>query len=505
MGGRPGSTSAVFRPANTNENASAVRSLTAAVNISTDYLKTYRERFSKGMLTSDDRDLKDLLAAIRTRAKADGGSVPGTKTAKERVEVLMGVYSGAYPLKRRSRRPSKTKSPAGGGGPGLAGKIGDGGQPRASDEDRRSDPGAGGAREKAASGEDHHQDPHKEGKQTSAGDRRVDPVEPEPSPAPVEEDDVMATPKDTRPKKVVVAPVQTPVPEMIDLDDLYEDEITPVAAPKVQTVVPDLQQLTKIVRDEIAAALSQRDTQGSSGKGSRSKKRRRRDAVDQIVERAGGALKDKGDNSTTRSFATKEFSRTIKSATKESGKPSPEERGKRKRRRESSETEDDDDAGWGPEGLREFWKDRESRQWPAPVLGDAREGNQMLANPLRDHATYVAFANNLEMNTKRNKSEVVAIARALDSLFHTLGAKKARYDVTAEILVRRMAAVIIADKEGDWKVANKVEGGQPADLLSHKQRRRYQSELKTDKALAGTATKKNAAPDQHRKGGAGKK
>lgn len=85
-----------------------------------------------------------------------------------------------------------------------------------SEEDFRNDSEAGGTGEKAATGEDHHDDPRKVGNQASAGDRRNGSVEPEPSPAPIEEDVLMAMPKDTRPKETEVAPGHIPTPQLID-------------------------------------------------------------------------------------------------------------------------------------------------------------------------------------------------------------------------------------------------------------------------------------------------
>lgn len=41
----------------------------------------------------------------------------------------------------------------------------------------------------------------------------------------------------------------------------------------------------------------------------------------------------------------------------------------------------------------------------------------------------------LDMSQRRNKSEVLRIARALDALFQSMGAERARRETTAEILI----------------------------------------------------------------------
>lgn len=154
----------------------------------------------------------------------------------------------------------------------------------------------------------------------------------------------------------------------------------------------------------------------------------------------------------------------------------------------------------GPRGSGKVRQDRRLRPWPAPILADEREGYQILAKRLRYHATYVAFATcldafatSLDMNDRQNNFELMCIAGALDTLFYSLEPKRARREMAAEFMIRRMNAVMNDDETGDWYVAERVESTEAQDPLSHKQYQQYSRQLKPKKALVDSDKKNKPA------------
>lgn len=171
-------------------------------------LRTPRNRNEKHIMQHVRTGRKELLLAIRALAKVVENIVPGSKSAGDISEVLIGVYLGTFRNKGRSRRSSKTKNPAGSRGPSLGCKAGNGDLPMAIDEDRCVDLEAGGSIDTMTSRGYHNEDSTNEGKPVRARDWREDPLKSRPFSDTVERNEVMARPKETHPMKDVAALVQ---------------------------------------------------------------------------------------------------------------------------------------------------------------------------------------------------------------------------------------------------------------------------------------------------------
>lgn len=116
----------------------------------------------------------------------------------------------------------------------------------------------------------------------------------------------------------------------------------------------------------------------------------------------------------------------------------------------------------------------------------------MLMNALLNHGTFTAHENATiaeRIKSLRNASELSSLAQALDALFHKIGPKKAKDDLTAELLVQRMAAVIKAEEHGNWDFAKEIKGISSKDLLDHDQRQVYRKRVKLQRQIAGQGAK----------------
>lgn len=203
------------------------------------------------------------------------------------------------------------------------------------------------------------------------------------------------------------------------------------------------------------------------------------DAAAELVRRSGGLLQDSRakTKATKRSFTKTQGTQPL-SLTTDS---------KKKRKpvvfvREEIPTQSQAEA---------FWEERAKRPFPAVTIADERNGSSMLMNALRHHETFTAFCNSTiaGWRSKRNSSEMLTLARALDALFHEIGPEAAKGSLSAEILIRRMSAVMSAEMTGNWDFAQEIEGATVEDLLSHEQRQTYRQRTKLRNQLAGQGAK----------------
>lgn len=111
------------------------------------------------------------------------------------------------------------------------------------------------------------------------------------------------------------------------------------------------------------------------------------------------------------------------------------------------------------------------------------------------------------MNFRRpRKHEANNLGKALDSLFHEMGPQRAITSAAAEILIRRLVALLIVKETGDWTLANEIDVGGSRNLLtpSHHGEIRRKAKMKKDtegfrRDSRGATKEKNKAASE--KGG----
>lgn len=239
-------------------------------------------------------------------------------------------------------------------------------------------------------------------------------------PLPIEDDDESTVVKPFRPKKKANRDIPS--------KGLKED-----TGPKgLKEALRE--ELIRILKTEVPKAV--REVTASTGNR----------AVKTLVKRSGGALKRRRIASKTAQSESHTFSGDIKLASGGSRTETAMKSSKKRKRKSHSGTlESEGNDGWGSKSLEAFWREEAKQPWPAPVPAGHREGSHMLCQAFCDHATYVAFANSVDIKKRENQSEIPSIARAFDPPFHLMNVKRARYDMASELLLWQMAAVMNVD------------------------------------------------------------
>lgn len=178
-----------------------------------------------------------------------------------------------------------------------------------------------------------------------------------------------------------------------------------------------------------------------------------------------------------------------------------ERRERRAREREWEEFEsDDDDSDYRPrEGYdgdsddqessseeedrrdsdRRFWRDFREVPFPRQRLqADSREGARMLRRALTDYRTVSQFVEARRYRFGRNGREAYTLARVVDATIDSLGIMRAKDELSVEIAIRRLTAILVFEETGSWETAEEIEAVGAVDLMDDRMRRKVQRSAK---------------------------
>lgn len=193
-------------------------------------------------------------------------------------------------------------------------------------------------------------------------------------------------------------------------------------------------------------------------------------AAKTLVKRFEGPLKERSKASKTAQSASQIPSWNIKSAW--GGSRTETERKtcviwKRKPYSEASESESEDGWWFGVFGSNQ------EQKWGTAMACYCSDCSQILSRALREHEMYVATANKLGIKNRGNESKILSIGRTLDTLFHSVGVNKSKYDMASELHIPRMAADTNKDASGNRTFAEQLNRAALPDSMTHRQRQCY--------------------------------
>ncbi|KAI0560193.1 hypothetical protein FGB62_122g059 [Gracilaria domingensis] len=136
------------------------------------------------------------------------------------------------------------------------------------------------------------------------------------------------------------------------------------------------------------------------------------------------------------------------------------------------------------------------RPFPDPtMLVDSFEGPNMLRKALTNYPTVTPSVDSRQLIGSRNKREAVTLAKAVDCLISYLGVLRAKDELAVELLMRRLAAVNIADKTNSWDAARELDEDVD-NLLSKTHRRKLHKSAKLRKELSSKNDKSDLSKEQ---------
>ncbi|KAI0556904.1 hypothetical protein FGB62_378g02 [Gracilaria domingensis] len=133
------------------------------------------------------------------------------------------------------------------------------------------------------------------------------------------------------------------------------------------------------------------------------------------------------------------------------------------------------------------------------MLVNSFEGPNMLRETLTNYSTVTASVDSRQLIGSRNKREAITLAKVVHCLISSLGVLRAKDELAVELLMRRLAAVNIADKTNSWDAARELEEDVD-DLLSEAHRRKLHKSAKLRKELS---SKKDKSALSKKQGDAG--
>lgn len=134
--------------------------------------------------------------------------------------------------------------------------------------------------------------------------------------------------------------------------------------------------------------------------------------------------------------------------------------------------------------LNAFWFDFKSNPFPRQFLPyEKMEGENMLRAGLTNHPTMSAYVGEKNFQQKRNEKECRLLAKLMDCLLDDFGIDDVKNSKSAEVLMRRLAAVMRADMQGNWYEANAICADE-TDLLSNEHVKRVQKQAKLNRESA---------------------
>lgn len=118
------------------------------------------------------------------------------------------------------------------------------------------------------------------------------------------------------------------------------------------------------------------------------------------------------------------------------------------------------------------------------LMVERLQGEDMLRKSLTNYHTVSAWLEARQVGGIRNRRESATLGKIVDCLISTLGVMRAKHDLAGEVALRRLAAVTIAGKSGNWEAARELEEDH-YDLVSETVRRKLHNSAKLCKELAG--------------------
>ena len=143
-----------------------------------------------------------------------------------------------------------------------------------------------------------------------------------------------------------------------------------------------------------------------------------------------------------------------------------------------------------------FWAAVADQPFPEQtLLVDTLEGEMMLRKALTNYPTVAAWVEARQLGGLRNKRGAATLAKIVDCIISSVGVLRAKNELAVEVSLRRLTAVVMADKTGNWDAARELEEDQ-GDLISESMRRKLHKSAKLRKDLASSTKSKSALQKQ---------
>ena len=135
-------------------------------------------------------------------------------------------------------------------------------------------------------------------------------------------------------------------------------------------------------------------------------------------------------------------------------------------------------------GDKKFWRDFMKVPFPVQTLRyDSSEGGSMLRRALTNYPTVSAYVESKVLKQLRNQREAQVLGRSVDCLIDEFGIMKAKDSKAVEVLMRRLAAILMAERTGSWEAAEELVR-EDNDLLDERTMKRIRKSAKLQKELA---------------------
>ena len=131
-----------------------------------------------------------------------------------------------------------------------------------------------------------------------------------------------------------------------------------------------------------------------------------------------------------------------------------------------------------------FWANFKKIPFPVQTLRYERmEGEKMLRRALTNHPTVSAYVDSKVFKQLRNSKESRVLARSIDCMIDEFGIDKVKNSQAAEVLMRRLAAILLAERTGSWEAADELVS-EDTDLLDDILKKRIRKSAKLAKEFA---------------------
>ena len=115
----------------------------------------------------------------------------------------------------------------------------------------------------------------------------------------------------------------------------------------------------------------------------------------------------------------------------------------------------------------------------------------MLRRALTNHPTVTAYIQSKSFKQLRNSKKSVILALSIDCMMDEFGIDKVRKSKSAEVLIRRLAAILLAERTGSWESADKLVN-EDTDLLDVSLKKKIRKSAKLAKEFAKRKSGKEA-------------
>ena len=160
---------------------------------------------------------------------------------------------------------------------------------------------------------------------------------------------------------------------------------------------------------------------------------------------------------------------------------------RRERRREGTGKRRENERFWATVADQPFLEQT--------LLVDTLEGEMKLRKALTNYPTVSAWVEARQLGALRNKREAATLGKLLDCIISSIGVLRAKNELAVEVSLRRLTAVLMADKTGNWDAVRQLEEDHE-DLISKSMRRKLHKSAKLRKELASSKKSKSALRKQ---------